>query len=285
MRVLITGGAGFIGLHIAQALQAAGHSVLAVSRRSGVDQSLLTTPEQWLPLLQGVDAVVNCVGIIGESGTQRFDTVHHQAPAALFAAAYAQGIRRMVQISALGADEHAFTPYQRSKRAADDALRALDADWLVLRPSMVYGKGGSSTAMFVRMASLPVLSVLGDGQQLLQPVHVSDIAAAVVRAINVPAGSPELSLLRRTVDAVGPQVYTMPEWLQTLRQARGKGRALQLPVPWSLVMASASVLRHLHPVFHPDNLRMLQAGACADAGGFTELLGRPPKGFEAGLIA
>ncbi|MBT0569031.1 NAD-dependent epimerase/dehydratase family protein [Curvibacter sp. CHRR-16] len=281
MRVLITGGAGFMGSHMAQALQAAGHSVLAVSRRSGVDQSLLTTPAQWQHLLQGVDAVVNCVGIIGERGTQRFDTVHHQAPAALFAAAHAQGIRRMVQISALGADEHAFTPYQRSKRAADDALRALDADWLVLRPSMVYGKGGSSTAMFVRMSSLPVISVLGNGQQLLQPVHVSDVAAAVVRAIDAPAGSP---LLRRTVDAVGPQVYTLPQWLQTLRQARGKGRALQMPVPWSLVMASASVLRYVHPVFHPDNLRMLQAGACADATGFTELLGRAPKGFEAGLV-
>lgn len=80
-------------------------------------------------------------------------------------------VRKVVQMSALGADDTAFSAYHLSKRAADDCLRGLDVDGLVLRPSLVYGPGGQSAALFMRVAAWPLIPVLGDGQQMRQPVR------------------------------------------------------------------------------------------------------------------
>ena len=125
MNILLTGATGFLGRHIHRTLLRAGHGVVPVARSLGHSYARLQTPSAWKPLLSGVDAVVNAVGIIGQTAAQRFDVLHTLAPQALFAAAHAQGVRRVVQISAQGADDSAFSPYHLSKRAADDALRAL----------------------------------------------------------------------------------------------------------------------------------------------------------------
>lgn len=270
MKILLTGAGGFIGKHIAEALTSAGHEVIAATRDRGIDFNGMRMASNWLAHLQGIDAVINSVGIIAETRGQTFAALHYHAPVALFHACTQAGVKRVIQISALGADEHAFTPYQLSKKAADDVLRSLPLEWFVLRPSLVYGPGGKSTALFQRLAALPVIPLVGGGTQQIQPVHVDDLVAAVMACLNS-------SHAQRTINVVGPQAMTLVEWLQRLRTHSGKSLAKTFSAPYKMVIASSHIMRHLVPMLHPDNLRMLQHGNTADVQPLAELLGRMPR--------
>lgn len=279
MNVLLTGASGFLGRHIAAALADAGHRVLPVSRRHGVDVRRMQTPQDWLALLDGVDAVVNAIGIIGETRSQRFAVLHTAAPLALFQACQQVGVRRVVQISALGADAAARSAYHLSKRAADDGLRRLPLAGFVLRPALVCGPGGASTVAALRLAALPWIPVLGRGDQMLQPVHVGDVVACVLRCLTVEA----VDAAGRTLDLVGPEALRCAQWLQRLRQARGLAPARLLSVPEPLVLGLAALGHGLHPMLRPENIRMLQRGCTADAGPFERFLGRPPRAVASGI--
>lgn len=269
-RILLTGASGFIGHHVFRALLDAGCEVVPVSRRHGVNIARRCCPEDWMTLLDGVDAVVNAVGIIGETAEQTFQTLHATAPTALFQACQAQGVRRVVQVSALGADDTAFSPYHRSKWAADEALRALALQSVVLRPALVYGPGGISARKLLKWSRLPWLVVPGDGAQTLQPLDVADVVAAILRCLG--GTLPQ----QRTVDLVGPQTFTLTGWLQRLRAAQGLGPAPLLRMPLWLARALVAVGRPLDPMIRPDNLRMLLAGYCGKPCDAVALLGRAP---------
>jgi uncharacterized protein YbjT (DUF2867 family) len=140
VRILLTGTTGFIGRHLAEKLESAGHEVVRVSRGTagakaeGLKMDLASVPPAsvWLAHLAGIDAVVNTVGIFRESGQQTFDRLHVAAPSALFEACAQAGVRRIIHFSALGADAHARSRYHLSKRAGDEALLALGLDAVVL---------------------------------------------------------------------------------------------------------------------------------------------------------
>src|SRR5579871_1705390 len=180
MRVLLTGANGFIGRYLLAALGTAGHAVVPAVRRPAETDRLLPAPASiavdlnrdtaaaiWRPRLAGIDAVINCAGVLTGGGGQSIDAIHAAGPIALFTAAEEAGVRRVIQISATGTA--AQTDYARSKRAADDFLATRDLDWLVLRPSLVYAAGAhGGTALFRAFAALPVLPLIGDGTQLFQ---------------------------------------------------------------------------------------------------------------------
>lgn len=275
MNILLTGASGFIGQHLLKALQTAGHQVKAVTRRNGFDFNQMTTIDAWLPHLKEIDIVINCVGIIVETGNQTFTTLHYQAPAALFHACEEAHVMKVVQISALGADKQAFTPYQLSKKAADDALRSLPLKWFVLRPSLVYGKGGKSMAMFQRLASLPVLPLIDGGNQRIQPVHISDVTDTVLNCLTS-------SKSNLTLDIVGAHSILLKEWLQLMRAGEGKSPALIISIPYKLSLAIANFGKHIIPLMHPDNLRMLKKGNFSDAKPLTEFIGRIPLDMKSG---
>lgn len=277
MNILLTGATGFIGRNIAVALAAAGHRVTPLSRQHGFDFAAMTTPAHWLPQLKGIDAVINCVGIIGETGSQRFEPLHTLAPSALFRACEQAGVRRVLQISALGADETAFSAYHLSKRAADDVLRSLDLDWFVLRPSLIYGKGGKSAELFMRLARLPLIPVIGDGSQKLQPVHISDVVDTVMHSLT----SRET---KKTLDILGTETFTFTEWMQWMRQAQGLPRAPVFHMPFLLALLLSRVARHFNPMLQPENLRMLQTGYWADVQPLVHFLGRMPLRIEPHLF-
>ena len=273
MHILLTGATGFIGSNLRHTLEAMGHQVTAVSRANGLSFQTMLRPQDWLPHLKGVDAVVNAVGIIGQVGRQRFEPLHTQAPIALFEACALAGVRRVVQISALGADDTAFSNYHLSKRTADDALRRLDLDWFVLRPSLVYGKGGDSTRMFLRMAALPCLSVVGDGLQAVQPVHIRDVVDTVLKCLQTT----DSQHLRQTLDVVGPQALSFVDYLQAMRVAQGLASTRCIVrTPLWLALLGTWPARYVSAVMQPENLRMLVAGSTADAGPLTQFLGRSP---------
>ncbi len=269
MNVLLTGATGFLGRHIHHALRQVGHRVVPVARSLGHDYARLQTPADWAPLLTGVDAVVNAVGIIGQTASQRFDVLHTRAPQALFAAAQARGVHRVVQISAQGADASAFSPYHLSKRAADDAVRALPRQGWVLRPGLVFGPGGGSQALFMRLARLPRIPVVGDGGQAVQPVYVGDVAATVLQCLQSSGPG-------QTLDLVRPEPVTFAQWLHTLRRLQGLAPTTLVHLPWALAHGAAWVLGPWWPLAHADNLHMLRQGHRADASAWLRFFSRIP---------
>ena len=277
MNILLTGASGFLGRNIAARLRAAGHQVRPVCRSQGVDFAHMLEPADWLPLLAGVDAVINCVGIIGETATQRFQALHTTAPQALFRACASAGVRRVVQVSALGADAQAFSAYHRSKLAADDCLRSLALDWFVLRPALIYGHGGTSAQLFMALARLPLLPVIGSGEQTVQPVHIRDVVDGVLACLVT-------TQTRQTLDIVGAETLTFKQWLHSLRAAQDLTPCPTLRIPLPLALAVAWLGHHFSPLLQPDNLRMLQAGYQGDEQAFSTLLGRSPLAFAPALL-
>src|SRR5690606_91596 len=249
MRILLTGATGFIGSRLLEALLARGHRVVMVSRREtmsgrpGVqhisrDFAHALNPSDWVGAVQDIDVVINAVGILREQRGQRIDALHHRAPAALFQAAAAAGVRRIVQISALGADEEATTAYHLSKKAADDVLASLPVEGVIVQPSLVFGQGGASTAMFTMQASQPVIPLPGRGDQLVQPVHVDDLVAVVV-ALATRKSAPRNHGSRR-VAVVGPEAMTLREFYRRLRTGMGMrsaARFVSVPMPVMRMLA------------------------------------------------
>lgn len=276
MRILVSGARGFVGSALAARLAAAGHDVWnGVRRVRGARDVLLdyTQPfdkQAWRTRLEQFDGVVNAVGILVESGRQSFEALHHVGPVRLFEAAAAAGVRRVLQVSALGAAT-GDTPYFSTKRAADQRLMELPLAWQILRPSIVYGASGDSAKMFRLLASLPVVPLPAGGHQAVQPVHIDDVCEAALRLMD-PATQPQ-----QCTDAVGARPLEYREMLATYRRSMGRGAALPLHVPGPLIALAAQTLGRLPGVIlTPDNWKMLQAGSTSDPAPFAALLGRDP---------
>lgn len=288
MRILLTGASGFIGRALIDALDSRGHTlVLAVrdpdaASRSwpqhcalAVDFATDHRVADWADRLVGIDVVVNAVGIFRGHGDQTFEALHERAPRALFEACAAARIRHVVQISALGADAGAASAYHRSKRAADEALARLPVRSTVVRPSLVFAPDGASARWFSTLASLPLIPLPGRGGQCVQPLHLQDLAAAIVAIVESPQPPAEL-------DAVGPEPMTLRDYLAALRHAMGLGPARFLPVPPAAMRAAAAVGERLPgSLLDRASLQMLERGNCADAAGIAAVLGRPPRAASA----
>ncbi|WP_108472027.1 SDR family oxidoreductase [Rhodanobacter thiooxydans] len=294
MRVLVTGAYGFIGAHIVAALVAAGHDVVCAVRGARVDTRFPglaaiacdmardLRSDDWLPRLAGIEAVVNCAGILRERGADTFAAVHEQAPLALFHACVQAGVRRVIQISALGhADDGAFIA---SKHRGDAALAALPLDWLVLRPSLVYSARGSygGSSLLRAMAGLPgLLPLPGRGGQPLQPIAAEDVGAAVVAALARPQVAGDV------LELVGPDVLGLRDYLRAWRRWLGFGRAYALAVPAPLVRLACALGEQLgRGPLGNTMARMLERGNVGAAGAIDRLrerLGLAPRSLQCAL--
>ncbi len=285
MVVLLTGANGFIGRRLHDALVQAGHEVVCAvhrpqadgpwKRQIVVDFASDVSPAAWVPHLVGVDVVVNAVGILRESGSQTYEAIHVRAPIALFSACEEAGVRRVVQISALGADEQAASRFHRTKKTADDDLAARNLDWVILQPSLVYGPEGTSARLFTLLASLPWIPVPGGGDQLVQPVHVDDLVAAVVAAVDASETQ------RRRIPVVGSEPLRLRDFLARLRGAMGLGPARFVDIPMPLVRLAAGIgTLARRGLLDRETLGMLVRGNVADASAMTRLLGRQPRPVE-----
>ncbi|MCB5191476.1 SDR family oxidoreductase [Methylobacillus arboreus] len=284
--VLVLGANGFFGRHLVPALRQQGHDVIAGVRKlpAGHDPDVRyietdftqgKETRDWLPVLDGVEVVINAVGLLREHGSQTFRTVHEQTPIALFQACQQAGVGLVIQFSALGADEAAANAYHLSKKAADDALRALDMPAFILQPSLVFGPDGTSARLFTTLSSLPLLPLPGGGGQYVQPVHIRDVASLVQALVPLNPAGPI------TIPVVGPEAVTMHEYCAALRRQMELGRLRMLSVHRAVTGLAARIGQWLpSSLLTPDTLAMLERGNTAEADNMHFFLGRDATPVE-----
>ncbi|MCA8020763.1 SDR family oxidoreductase [Burkholderia metallica] len=280
MTVLVCGANGFIGRALCARLEADGHRVLRGVRHAegprdvAIDFAKDVDPDVWLARLAGVDVVINAVGILADRRGATLDAVHRAAPCALFTACCRVGVRRVIQISALGV-ERGDTRYFASKHAADSFLQTLPIDFRIVRPALVYGTDGASARLFRMLASLSVHVLPAGGQQRLRPVHVDDLAEVVARCVDARAAG------RPVIEVVGRDEVEYREMLARYRAALGFPPAARVTLAGPLAGAAAALLGMLPgAMFTRDTWAMLRGGNTGDPAAVTAMLGRAPRGID-----
>lgn len=294
MRVLVTGAYGFIGQHIAIGLKRAGHDVVACGRDLALGRRLLPGFEWqfcdfnedmdeavWLPRLDGIDAVVNCIGILQPTVRDSHERAHVAGPVALFGAARKAGVRRIVQISALGAEADAGTAYSGSKSEGDEFLKSLDVDWIVLKPSLVYGRGSyGGTTLLRSLAGLPGFVPLTDGgKHLFQPISMEYLVTVVIRLVEPDAPS------RVELAVTGPEPKSIREIALLVRRWLGFPAVSVLSVPaWlarpALFLGDVAGWFGLPTAFRSSSIRQMELGNTSSFHAIAAATGITPRRME-----
>lgn len=241
MNILLVGAGGFIGRHLLRALLANGHTLFATSRSGAgpwlpgvhwlaLDLAELADNPAHFSWPGQIDLVINAAGLLSTDAGQLAAVQNHGACELFELAAY-HGVR-VLQISALGAGTQAAVPFLASKAIADEHLLTLDVSAVVLRPSLVMGKGGASSAWLSRLSPWPVIPLL-DTQVCVQPLHVDDLVAAVLALLREWPARPCILPL------VGRQPMCLAELIDHLRAAQGWRRAVYVRVPSLLAVPAA----------------------------------------------
>lgn len=294
--VTVFGGSGFVGRHVVRALAARGWRIRVACRRPDLAghlqplgsvgqihavQANLRYAPSVIAAAQGADAVVNLVGILAESGRQRFASIQAQGARRVAEAAKAAGATALVQMSAIGADAASPSLYAQSKAAGEQGALEVFPDAVIMRPSIIFGPEDSFFNRFASLARvLPALPLIGGGETRFQPVFVGDVGEAVARALEgkaTPGAAYELG---------GPEVKTFKELLQYVLEVTARERLL-LPVPFSIARLQGRILQYLPgSLLTEDQVTLLErdnvvSQAAIDAGLTLEGLGINPTALEA----
>jgi uncharacterized protein YbjT (DUF2867 family) len=250
--VTVFGGSGFVGRYVVRALAREGWRVRIACRRPDLAfhlqtlggpgqiaavQANLRYPESIAAALHGAEAVVNLVGILAETGSQKFSTVQAQGARAVAEAAQAAGLTRMVHISAIGADPNSASVYGRSKAEGEAAVRSAVPGAVILRPSVIFGQEDEFFNRFAAIARVfPIVPVVGADTKF-QPVYVGDVAQAVALAL---CGGAERGV---TYELGGPEVKTFGEIVEYIfAVTEHKRRLLKLSFGAGKLVASITQL-------------------------------------------
>jgi uncharacterized protein YbjT (DUF2867 family) len=293
MRVLVLGGYGLIGLPAVRRLVEAGHRVTGLGRsvRSARishpdvawierDIARLTDPAAWLPVLSGIEAVVNCSGALQDSGRDDLQALQSDAMKALFEACRTASVRRVVQVSAAGVSLTAATPFYRTKAEADAALMGSDLDWIILRPGLVIAPAAyGGTALIRGLASFPLMVPLVGGRQPLQTVGVEDVADAILAAVEGRVAS------RTVYDLVEERPQGLQEVVLAFRSWLGHPAAAVVRAPnWigRVLCRIGDALSWLgwRPPLRTTALLQLEAGVAGDPSAWLRERGRVPSSLQ-----
>lgn len=291
MNILITGANGFIGRHLAYALQNNGHHVVVCIHKKNhitnfnsnfriiiCDYNRDNTLKKWLNRLANIDVVINSVGIFKETVTQKFEQLHHKTPITLFKASDIIGVRKIINISALGADESAFSKFHLSKKAADDFLKKLKLNWIVIKPSIVYGPGARSMDLFKMMAALPITPLLDSGNQKIQAIHIDDFC----KAVNYLVTNEELKHLE--IAFVGAEAITMKNSFIVLKQWLNMESHRFVKIRYSVMLLLSKFSEKVnHIPITVESIKMLRHGNTADVTPFIYYFGFKPLDFASSL--
>lgn len=219
-------------------------------------QANLRFPDSVARAVEGVDAVVNAVGILAPSGAQTFAAVHVDGARAVAKAAKAAGARRFIHVSAIGASAASRAHYAQTKAAGEAAVLEEFPEAVILRPSIVFGPEDEFFNRFASLARVsPVLPLIGGGHTRFQPIYVGDLAAAIAAVVN-GAGTPGT-----VYELGGPEVLTFRELMErTLLYADRRSKLVSLPFWLAKLQALATwpLPNSLRPLT-VDQVRLLQS--------------------------
>lgn len=293
--VTVFGGSGFVGRHVVRALARRGFRVRVAVRRPDLAghlqplgavgqihavQANLRYPDSVKQAVAGAEIVINCVGILYETGRQKFDSVQARGAGAVARAAAEAGAH-LIHISAIGADATSAALYAQTKAAGEAAVLKEAPDAVILRPSIVFGPEDDFFNRFAGLAQMsPALPLIGGGETKFQPVFVGDVAQAVMAAVDgrtTPGAVYELG---------GPSVKSFRDLMEFVLETIGRKRLL-VPLPFGLARLKAKVLQLLpKPMLTVDQVELLRSdnvvSESAKAEGRTlEGLGIQPQSVEA----
>ena len=248
--VTVFGGSGFVGTQTVRHLAKAGWRIRVAVRNPGqayrmrlmgdvgqidVVQANLRNAPSLERALEGASAAVNLVGLLYETGRQGFQSIHVMGAQNVAEAARNAGVARLVQMSALGADANSPSKYARTKAEAEAAVRAIDPNTVVVRPSIIFGPGDGFFNRFAAMAQIsPALPLIGGGHTRFQPVYLADVARALAQAVSDP------TLAGQTLELGGPGVFRFRELMQMMLAQTGQRRAL-IPIPFPVASLMGTV--------------------------------------------
>lgn len=295
MRIALAGGTGFLGRHIGRALLDAGHEVTVLSRTparvgtapllqgAGAARADVTDPSSLHGVLDGHEAVVYAVAFpnypmeVPRRGLT-FDRYERQGTENVLAEATRAGVGRFVHLSGAGADVASDKTWYRAKGFAEDAVKRSGLDFVILRPSWGYGPEDKALNKFAFIARIsPVIPIPGVRPQLIQPVHVDDIALAVARAFERDAA------WGRILEIGSDEVMTMRQVVRTMLTVMGKRRAL-LPIPLALAKLGTAPLRVLpSPPMTPLGIDFATQNGLVDVAEMKAVLGVDPVPLAEGL--
>lgn len=296
MKILVTGASGFIASHIVAALLTAGHDVVCCVRNVvaakqrfwtatiiACDFNRDTSVDVWLARLRPLhlDAVINCVGVLQEGHRQNIQAIHYDAPVAMFQACSELGIKRVIQLSALGAGE-VDTAYSMTKHAADEYLLSMDGlSVLVVRPSVVHGVGSyGGTSLFRGLSALPFITPLvGKGEQRMSPVAITDLAYAMKHYVEHD------EIAGKIIYATGPEEIAQKELLLILRRWLGFGRSICVSIPICIIKCVAKFGDCFkRSRVNTTSVKMLEHNNVHDSSEFQRTLPFTLKGFSQFLM-
>ena len=241
--ILLIGGNGFVGRVIAAQLQIAGYSVLVPTGHLVAARELRMLPKAHVEeadihefdelqslcgRIQPDGAVINLVGVLHDKPAlpygKVFKAAHVELPKNIITAMQLHGLKRYLHMSALGADSHGPSMYQRSKGDGEAAVKASNLDWTIFRPSVIFGAQDQFINLFSKLTKLFPAMPLANQQAKFQPVSVDDVASAFVKSLSMP------QTIRRSYDLVGSTVYTMKEIVEFAAR-KAKTSCAIIPVP------------------------------------------------------
>jgi len=297
-KVLVLGGYGLIGEAVVERLLGDGHQVTGLGRDVGdaarrwpavrwiaADMARLLTAEDWLPLVAGMDAVINAAGALQDGPRDRLDAIHRGSVVALVAACEQASVSRFVQISAIGADPASADAFFSTKGEGDKAVANASLEWSILRPGLVIAPAAyGGTALLRALAAFPGFIPAVMAGQLIQTVAASDLAEAVSRAVT---GSlpPRLS-----VDLVEAEARSLADVLVAFRAWLGLPPARVVPMPAFLggvaaVVADGLGLLGWRSPLRSAALAALARGVTGNAKSWNEISDQKLQPLEATLAA
>jgi NADH dehydrogenase len=293
MQVAVVGATGFVGRHVVPHLVTQGHRVRALSRDGerrpdwGSEVEALdadvTTGAGLDDGLRGAEAVVHLVAIPREQGGRTFEEVNVRGVERVLAAARAAGVRRIVHLSVLGVSDDPRLAYLHSKWRGEQLVRESELEWVVLRPSLLFGEGdGFFNLVKVTLTwwSPGVVAIPGDGSARFQPLSVDDLAIGVERSLVEPerAGS--------IIELGGPAYLSYREIVDRVMTVTGK-RRLKLNLPIPIIGAITAVTDRVLPIFpvSHDQIASLQRPNFTDLDAFERAFDVRPRPFDIGYLA
>lgn len=296
MRIVVAGGTGFVGRHLARALLDAGHEVAVLGRDPSKVARIpelhgaralrgdVTDPASLDAPLQGTEAVVAAVQFpnypmeLPRRGLT-FDAFDRRGTSALAAAAQRAGATRFLYISGAGADPTSDKTWYRAKGLAEAALQRTGLDVAIVRPSWIYGPGDRALNRFGQIARFsPVVPLFGRRPQLIQPVYIGDVAEAVVRIFERDDS------WNGVIEIGGPDVMTMDEIVATMLEVMGIRRRMIVHVPlWIMRAATAPLVLLPKPPMTPGGVSFAAQDGIVDTGKLRGVLDLVPRDLRSGL--